>query len=39
MKPSSSALRAWLHATTSLRYGRPSLRFSPVDKDGKPIRG
>lgn len=39
MRLSSRALRSFLMATTSLRNNRPGLRFSPVDKDGKPIRG
>lgn len=38
-KLSSRALRDWLMRSTSLRNGRPELRFTPVDKDGKPIRG
>lgn len=36
---SSRALRSYLMRSTSLRNGRPELRFSPVDKDGNPIRG
>lgn len=38
-KLSSRALRGWLMRTTSMRNGRPEMRFSPVDAQGNPIRG
>ncbi len=38
-KLSSRALKAWLMRTTSMRNGRPEMRFSPVDAQGNPIRG